>query len=289
MAYFLGDWEEEEHSELEEKKEPKQSIFIRLKIWLITCLTNYKDQFMFSPTNYVFSYVINKNKNILTEEIKQNVTNPGTQNLKFIDQVTDYIEKFYSSLRVIVQENEGLEVNQALSLLREKGFECSYDPLVRNTIPLSKDSIDSKFISARSPYSQKDGIKRSNFNFVEKEPVIDEQSYTDSTFWDVVQLALEVWLSYWEYFCYFMLIMYQIYSQGYIMALIPFAIFGYALIEETRSVFRFWTIAFSFITAVIILKFANVCFFIGWINHPKVRLVLSIFVKGNSSKYGCRY
>ena len=84
---------------------------------------------------------------------------------------------------------------------------------------------------------------------------LQKREYSKFSLFQILKLMLEVWISYWEYFCYLLLIIYQIKSQGLLMIIIPFAVFGYALTEETRPRFRFWSFIFCLIVSVVLLKF----------------------------------
>jgi len=48
---------------------------------------------------------------------------------------------------------------------------------------------------------------------------------------------------------------YHMIENGYLTMVIPFSIFGYALVEETRPLFMFWKMLFYFMTAITLTKF----------------------------------
>jgi len=217
---------------------------------LIAFLVKCRDPFLFTSTNKLYNYVIQKNRHILSDELKGNPS-VVSQDFNHITTVVDYLEKFYENLRSIVQENPSLETQDIIESLEERGFPYNTDSLQSKRHISSNEQGSDQF---KTPVSIRENWK-TLVDMKEKEAMVANEDYSKYSVFQTLQLGLEVLLSHWEYFCFFMLVVYQIQSQGLIMMIIPFALFGYALNEETRSLFRFWTFLFGFITFMIVAQF----------------------------------
>lgn len=200
-------------------------------------------------------------------------------NSKDSDQMSrtvDYIEEFYGHLEKEIQENPTLDILQNLPKLTEKGF---YRPLNTEYInsQFSFDDIKHK-IPSSSAFSGSPNVWDAQIKLQKQQEgnQANEEELVKYSFFGTVRLFFHVWLSHWEYFCYFMLIIYQIQAQGVVMLIISFAIFGYAITEENRCAFKFWTISCGFIVIITVTKFAMTVFFLQVIHKSNFNLTGSL-------------
>ena len=246
----------EEQEESVPLKSKEHSIWMTIKIRLIKSLVSHKDHFLFGSTYDLFKCVIQKNRKLLKEDMKEFYS----FNSKDSDQIArtiDYIEEFYNHLEKEIQENPTLNVLENVSKLSDKGFHRPSNTEYMSS-QLSIDMLQDR-IPESSKASPTSNIWDAKVNLKDVDDPEQTEEFEKYSVFETVKLVFHVWLSHWEYFCYFMLIVYQIQAQGMIMLIIPFAIFGYAITEENRCVFKFWSFTCGFVVLITIIKFAQSC------------------------------
>lgn len=230
---------------------------------MVRKLLQHKNPFIFSSISQLYKGIVEKNEKVLEEEA-QKVDYTAFKDLTRINTTLGYIERFYLRLEREIQQDPQLDLSQNFKKLKEKGEVNLYESPKPSPQPsLTGNIIDLQEVEsiAVKPLEKLKSIWYSYVDYVhDKSPEQDEE-YSKYPVFKVILLLLQTWLSYWEYFVYFMLIIYQVHNGGIIMVIIPFAVFAYALTEETRPVFKFWTFMFGYIVVVTLLRFTYIYLF----------------------------
>jgi len=190
--------------------------------------------------------VATKNKKVVPE----NMTNFNDYSIKYdfssMTMALDHLDRFYYNLDRMIQENP------------EKNLEEIMEEIDRTMNKQASSAEENENETLRKPnisLNHIDGGEGAVDEEIDKLFNKKDSEYQKFSFLRVVGLIFEALLTYWEYICYMILIMYHLTTNGWITLVIPCAIFGYALTEETRPKFKIWSLLFYFFVVVILLKF----------------------------------
>jgi len=219
---------------------------------------------MFASVSELYKGIVEKNKNLVPKEVAE-LDYSAFKDLTKLIGTLDNIERFYLKLERTAQQTQISDLDENIAKLEEEGLFVDYSsPSQSRGQSFTGDVVALQEVE---PLTEKIGpiksIWQAYSNVPEDIKIAQNREYASYSFWKVLKIILETWLTYWEYFCYFMLVVYQIDSKALIMVVVPFAVFGYALTEETRPRFKFWTVLFSFIVIAVLLKFTMQYFFYG--------------------------
>jgi len=261
-------------------KTKKTSFLKKCKVKLVRKLLKWRNPFIFASITELYKGVVEKNHNIVEKEARE-LDYTTFKDLNKLNETIDYIERFYLKMERTTQENPGLDLSQNIKKLEKQGFLNNPGETPMSLAESRPHSFSRTVIALQRVEPKKSKVEpiksvwHHHAMMTPEEKFAQNKLYEKYSFWKVIKLILEVWLSSWELFCYFLLVIYQIYSQGLLMIFVPFAIFCYALTEETRPRFKFWTVLFSFIVAEILLKFSVQYFFSGTILSPTYQTIKS--------------
>jgi len=266
--------EKEEEAEDQSSKKPKKSSFKKeeesrskltnFKIKIVRKLQTLRNPFMFASVSELYKGIVEKNKNLVPKEVAE-LDYSAFKDLTKLIATLDDIERFYLKLERTAQQSQVADLDENIAKLEEEGLFVHYSSPTQSRGQSFTGGVVA--LQEVEPVTEKIGPVKSIWQAYSTVPeeikIVQNREYANYSIWKVLKIVLETWLTYWEYFCYFMLVIYQIDSKALIMVVIPFAIFGYALTEETRPRFKFWTVLFSFIVIAVLLKFTMQYFFYG--------------------------
>lgn len=246
------------------KEEETRSKLANFKISIVRKLHQLRNPFIFASVSELYKGIVEKNKNLVPKEVAE-LDYSAFKDLTKLVGTLDNIERFYLKLERTAQQNQVSDLDENIAKLEEEGLFVPYSSPDQSR----GESFTGAVVALQDvePLTEKIGPVKSIWqaytNVSEEIQIVQNRDYANYSIWKVLKIFFETWLSYWEYFCYLMLVIYQIDSKGLLMIVVPFAIFGYALTEETRPRFKFWTVLFSFVVIAVLLKFTMQYFFYG--------------------------
>ena len=222
------------------------SILNRVKIGIVRTLLNLRNPYMFESIKKLYKEVADKNRVVIPEQM----TSLNDYTIKYdfskITTALDQLDRFYYNLDKMIQDNPQRNLEDIMNEIEESLHKKSDEE------DSSEESISRMNVSYYKGEELKENSLAHRFQELFQKEDVEFQKYS---FVNMLVLAFEVVLTYWEYLCYFILMVYHVKINGFITLVIPFAIFGYALTEETRPKFKVWSLLFYFFVIMILLKF----------------------------------
>lgn len=246
------------------------SFFKRFKNSFFLYLFNLKDNFLFSRTLTLLNFIIEKNRAITgahSIEIKEYLFTNYDRILKMLD----FFEKVnFEIMKIVRNKILNQEINFRNFDHEVSNIFYSFQKKIKDDI-LFFDFNSKEIISKESKESEirlKESKNLGNYERVNlkidsntllynirEEKDNSEEKIKNFVFKDAINLLIQVLISNWEIFCYFLIIFYFFYNNG--LSYIPLFIylFAYLILEEKKAKMFAWKICFIYFAIISCLKF----------------------------------